>query len=241
MISICSIWLNSSIPSFSFHSPAAVALLRCFSLHALVADLVLAQVDFFYGLVDAERVGEGLQSWHEAKAKWTANSWAFHCSCAELPALSTGSSACLAPADCQTPRSPAKLGLPLPTPAEPSAAHHRYFSWTVWALWWSGWGATRRPGPGAKCAKKQKTHRPGHWRLKNLTILPPEQMETEQGKSQNIKDSLWTDLTIANCLESLQKRSLQDCSSYAESCGWSAFMPPYASEYRKLPRVTSRK
>ena len=25
---------------------------------------------------------------------WTADSWAFHCSCAELPALSTGSSAC---------------------------------------------------------------------------------------------------------------------------------------------------
>ena len=68
--------------------------LRCFSLHALVADLVLAQVDCFYGLVDAERVSEGLQSWHEAKAKWTADSWAFHCSCAELPALSTGSSAC---------------------------------------------------------------------------------------------------------------------------------------------------
>ena len=52
------------------------------------------QVDFFYGLVDANRVGEGLQSWHEATAKWTADSWAFHCSCAELPALSTGSSAC---------------------------------------------------------------------------------------------------------------------------------------------------
>ena len=94
MISICSIWSNSSIPSFSFHSPAAVALLRCFSLHTFISDLVVAQADFFYGLVDANRVGEGLQSWHEAKAKWTANSWAFHCSCAELPALSTGSSAC---------------------------------------------------------------------------------------------------------------------------------------------------
>ena len=94
MISICSIWLNSSILSFSFHGPAAAALLRCFSLHAVVANLVVAQVDTFYGFVDAEPVSEGLQSWHEAKAKWTADSWAFHCSCAELPALSTGSSAC---------------------------------------------------------------------------------------------------------------------------------------------------
>ena len=94
-MSICSIWLNSPNLSYSFHSPAAVALLRCFSLHALVAYLVVAQVDFFYGVVDTNRVGEGLQSWHEAKAKWTVDSWAFHCSCAELPALSTGSSACL--------------------------------------------------------------------------------------------------------------------------------------------------
>ena len=68
MISICSIWLNSSIPSFSFHSPAAVALLRWFGLQALVAKPVATQADCFYGLVDAKRVGEGLQSWHEAKA-----------------------------------------------------------------------------------------------------------------------------------------------------------------------------
>jgi len=52
---------------------SAVALLRCFSLHALVADLVVVQEDqvvvqgdYFYGLVDTNRVGEGLQSWHEA-------------------------------------------------------------------------------------------------------------------------------------------------------------------------------
>ena len=67
----------------------------CPRLHTFISDLVVAQFDFFYGLVDANRVGEGLQSWHEAKAKWTADSWAFHCSCAELPALSTGRSACL--------------------------------------------------------------------------------------------------------------------------------------------------
>ena len=73
---------------------AGAALLRCFSLHAVVADLVAVQVDSFYGFVDVKRVGEGLQSWQEAKAKWTADSWAFHCSCAELPALSTGTSAC---------------------------------------------------------------------------------------------------------------------------------------------------
>ena len=91
---------------------------------------------------------------------------------------------------CQTPSSPAKLGLRLPTPAEPSAAHHRYLyrtgralwwsGWTGRALWWSGWGATCRPGPGAKCATKQKTHRPGHWHFENRTN---DQMETEQGKS----------------------------------------------------------
>ena len=61
--------MNSSILSFSFHSTAAVALLRCFSLHAVVADLVEAQADVFYGLVDAKRVGEGLQRWHEAKGQ----------------------------------------------------------------------------------------------------------------------------------------------------------------------------
>ena len=59
-------------------------------LHTFITDIVQHQVDFIYGLVDAKRVGEGLQSWHEAKAKWTADSWAFHCSCAELPTLSTG-------------------------------------------------------------------------------------------------------------------------------------------------------
>ena len=94
MISICSIWLNSSIPSFSFHSPAAITPRLRSRLHTFIADLVKAQADCFYGLVDAKRVGEGLQSWHEAKAKWTADPSAFHCSCAELPALSTGSSAC---------------------------------------------------------------------------------------------------------------------------------------------------
>ena len=62
-----------------------MALLRCFSLHTFISELVASQVDFFYGLVDPKRIGEGLQSWHEA---------AFHCSCAELPALSTGNSAC---------------------------------------------------------------------------------------------------------------------------------------------------
>ena len=93
-MSICSIWLNSPNLSYSFHSPAAVALLWCFSLHTFISNLVPEQANFIYGVVDTNRVGEGLQSWHEAKAKWTADSWAFHCSCAELPALSTGSSAC---------------------------------------------------------------------------------------------------------------------------------------------------
>ena len=72
-----------------------MALLQCFSLHTFISELVASQVDFFYGLVDPKRFGEGLQSWHKAKAQWTANLWAFYCSCAELPALSTGSSACL--------------------------------------------------------------------------------------------------------------------------------------------------
>ena len=36
-----------------FQSPRAAALLRCFSLHALVADLAVSQGDFFYGLVAA--------------------------------------------------------------------------------------------------------------------------------------------------------------------------------------------
>ena len=67
----------------------------CPRLHTFISNReVEAQVDFFYRVVDPKGVGEGLQSWHEAKAKWTADSWAFHCSCAELPALSTGSSAC---------------------------------------------------------------------------------------------------------------------------------------------------
>ena len=66
----------------------------CPRLHTFRPDLVGSQVDLFYGLVDEKRVGEGLQSWHEAKAKWTADSWALRCT-AELPALSTGSSACL--------------------------------------------------------------------------------------------------------------------------------------------------
>ena len=87
------LWVCRKLGSPCSRVPAAVALLRCFSLHALVADLVVAQVESFYALVDKKRVGEGLQSWHEAKAKWTADSWAFHCSCAELLALSTGRSA----------------------------------------------------------------------------------------------------------------------------------------------------
>ena len=54
----------------------------CPRLHTFISDPVEAQVDVVYGLVHPERVGEGLQSWHKAKAKWTADSWAFHCSCA---------------------------------------------------------------------------------------------------------------------------------------------------------------
>ena len=112
MISICSIWLKSSIPSYSFHSPTAITPLLCPRLHTFISDRVAAQVDFIYGLVDQQRVGEGLQRWHEAKAKWTADSWAFRCSCAELPALSLAVPHVYL-LDCQTPRSPAKLGLPL--------------------------------------------------------------------------------------------------------------------------------
>ena len=74
--------------------PAAITPRLCPRLHTFISDLVVAQVDFFFGFVDPKRVSEGLQSWHEAKAKWTADPWAFHCSFAELPALSTGSSAC---------------------------------------------------------------------------------------------------------------------------------------------------
>ena len=125
MISICNIRLNSSILSFSFHGPAAVALLQCFSLHALVADLVAGQGDFFYGLVDAKRVSEGLQRWPSGEPSrgellkyFTAAVLNYlHCQLVRMPAF----------LDCQTPRSPVKLGLALPTPAEPSAAHHRYF------------------------------------------------------------------------------------------------------------------
>ena len=93
MISICSIWLISSILSFSFHSPTAITPV-CPRLHTFISDPVVVQADFFYGLVDPNRVSKGLQSWHEAKAKWTADWWAFHCGCAELPALSTGSATC---------------------------------------------------------------------------------------------------------------------------------------------------
>ena len=41
---------------------------RCPSLKAFVSDLVLLQVDSCHDLVDTKGVGEGLQSWHEAKA-----------------------------------------------------------------------------------------------------------------------------------------------------------------------------
>ena len=92
MISIYSIRLNPSIHSPTAPQPSPPRL--CPRLHAVVADLVVSQVDFFYGLVDPKRVGEGLQRWHEAKAKWKADPWALRCSCAELPTLSTLSSAC---------------------------------------------------------------------------------------------------------------------------------------------------
>ena len=40
--------------------------LRCPSLKALVAELVVAQVDLCHALVDLKGLGEGLQSWHDA-------------------------------------------------------------------------------------------------------------------------------------------------------------------------------
>ena len=103
------LWVCRKLGSPCSRVPAAVALLRCFSLHALLAKLAVPAPShlhlgsgwsagrlggLFLWSCSRERVGEGLQSWHEAKAKWTADSWAFHCSCAELPTLSTSSSAC---------------------------------------------------------------------------------------------------------------------------------------------------
>ena len=56
--------------------------LRCPSLEALVAELVLSQVDFCHALVDMQGIGEGLHRVGTTHmAKWTADSWAFHCSC----------------------------------------------------------------------------------------------------------------------------------------------------------------
>ena len=46
--------------------------LRWPSLHALVAYLVVCQVDSFYGLVDKERVREGLQCWTTYIVNWSA-------------------------------------------------------------------------------------------------------------------------------------------------------------------------
>lgn len=47
---------------------------RCPSLKALVAEVVVAQVDFCHGLVDLQGVGQGLKSWHEAMAKLAGTS-----------------------------------------------------------------------------------------------------------------------------------------------------------------------
>ena len=52
-----------------FVGPTVWHSLRCPSLHALVAELVEAQVDFCHALVDAEGLSEGLQSWHDARGQ----------------------------------------------------------------------------------------------------------------------------------------------------------------------------
>ena len=68
---------------------------RCPSLKAFVSDLVLLQVDSCHDLVDTKGVGEGLPELARGKGQLEKPScgelWA-HCSCAELPAWSTGSS-----------------------------------------------------------------------------------------------------------------------------------------------------
>ena len=63
-------------------APPAMAARRC-RLKALVTEIVaiVAQLDFCHGLVGTKCIGEGLQSWHEALAKWTADLLAFHCCC----------------------------------------------------------------------------------------------------------------------------------------------------------------
>ena len=69
--------------------------LRCPSLHALVTELVVKQVDLRHGVVDTERVGEGLQSWHDAHGQVDSRPVGVSLQLC-CYALSTGSSACLA-------------------------------------------------------------------------------------------------------------------------------------------------
>ena len=86
--------LSPTVPPF--HLPPLPPL-RCPSLHALVAKLVAAQVDFCNGLVDPKGFSEGLQNWNEAHGQVGSRlvGVSLHLFCY---ALSTGSSACLAQA-----------------------------------------------------------------------------------------------------------------------------------------------
>ena len=95
MISICSIWLISSILSFSFPQPRSrgpAAVFEPSHLH-LRSGSSPGWLLLWSCWPETRRQGPAQVAKSRTKSWWTVK--AFHCSCAELPALSTGPHVCL--------------------------------------------------------------------------------------------------------------------------------------------------